>query len=197
MKIALYAFLMVSLFLRIAIAHDETKKYEDYLNEIKTLSGDFTQVNNKGCEATGKIEISRPGKMRLTYNPPSSLLIIANGEWLMTLDQEANEVDYTSLDKTPAVFVLRPHIQFHEDLEVTNLIPKGDITEISLMSKEAQDIGTLTLIFRNNPITLEGWRILDAQGVETRVMLSRVKTNINLSSERFMIKDPSLMQQIF
>src|SRR5690349_14633836 len=76
-------FLVVVLSLSIngAMAMVGTEKYENYLNELKTLAGDFTQVNSQGKTAQGKIQISRPGRMRLAYAPPSSLLIVADGKW--------------------------------------------------------------------------------------------------------------------
>ena len=197
MKAFIYSLSIITLFSKGANAFESVHKYEQYLNGIKTLSGDFTQVNSKGHSITGKIEMSRPGKMRLTYNPPSNLLIIANGKWLITIDRKADEVDYVSLENTPAAFILQPYIQFKGDVEVTTFIPKGETTEISLVRKEEPDAGYLTLVFKENPIALKEWSIIDAQGVETRVILSNTRSNINLAPELFMIKNPNWIQQIF
>ncbi len=180
-----------------AWAIPEMQKFENYLNELKTLSGDFTQTNSKGQRVTGTIQISRPGKMRLDYNPPSSLLIVADGKWLVTYDKEADEVSYVSLDNTPAAFILRPYIQFSGDVAITSIIPKGNATEISLIRKEEPDAGYISLVFSNNPVALKEWSVVDSQGVKTRVVLSQIETNVNLSPDLFMIKSPNLIQQIF
>ena len=135
--------------------------------------------------------------MRLTYNPPSSLLIVADGKWLITKDREADEVDYTSLEKTPAAFILRPHVRFSGDVEVTNVVPRDETTEVSLIRKEEPDAGYITLVFKDNPVALKEWSIIDSQGIETRVILSKVQTNVDLPSGLFHIKKPNLLQQIF
>lgn len=175
----------------------ETQRFEDYLNELKTLSGEFTQTNSNGQRVTGTIQISRPGKMRLDYHPPSSLLVVADGRWLVTYDKEADEVNYVSLDKTPAAFILRPYIQFSGDVAITSIIPKGGATEISLIRKEEPDVGYISLVFSNNPIALKEWSVVDSQGVKTRVVLSKIETHIPLSPHLFVIKNPNLIQELF
>ncbi len=180
-----------------AMAVEGTQPYEAYLNRIKTLSGQFTQVNSKGQQATGQIQMARPGKMRLEYSPPSPLLIVADGKWLITKDREADEVNYSSLDKTPAAFILRPHVRFSGDVEVTNMVPKGDTTEISLIRKEDPDAGYITLVFQDNPIVLKEWSVMDGQGIQTRVILSDLKENVALPHGIFVIESPNLIQRIF
>ena len=180
-----------------ASAFEATQRFEKYLNELKTLSGNFTQINNNGQTVTGTIQISRPGKMRLTYNPPSSLLIVADGKWLITADRAADQVDYVSLDKTPAAFILRPNINFDRDVIVTNIVPKDDATEVSLVRKEEPEAGQITLVFQEDPVVLTEWRVVDAQGAETRVVLSETELNIALDPRLFAIKSPNLIQRIF
>ncbi|MBS0272411.1 MAG: outer membrane lipoprotein carrier protein LolA [Proteobacteria bacterium] len=198
MKKAIY-FLMTLGFISLkGTALPEVRRFENYLNNLKTLSGDFTQINSKGQTVTGTIQIARPGKMRLTYNPPSSLLIVADGKWLITKDREADQVDYVSLENTPAAFILRPHVRFSGDVEITNIVPKnGNMTEISLIRKEEPDAGYITLVFQDNPVALKEWSIVDGQGVETRVILSSIKSNIALPAQLFVIESPNLIQQIF
>lgn len=192
------ALLVLFLSMKDGFAIDGVQKYEDYLNSLKTLSGNFMQINSKGERARGTIQMDRPGKMRLTYTNPSNLLIIADGKWLITKDVQADEVNYISLENTPASFILRPYISFSGDVAITNIIPKGNnMTEISLIRRDDPDTGYITLVFRENPIALKEWKVLDAQGIETRVVLSDVESNIPLQEGLFNIESPTLMQQIF
>lgn len=194
----IYPFITFLLSFKSVMALEGTQKYENYLNGLKTLSGEFTQTNSKGHRASGTLHISRPGKMRLTYSPPSSLLIVSDGTWLITYDKQADETNYTSLDKTPAAFILRSHIRFSGDVAITNVVPRGkNTTEISLIRREDPEAGYITFVFENNPVSLKEWSIVDAQGVTTRVSLSNVRSNIPLPPGLFTIKSPSLLQQIF
>lgn len=180
-----------------AFATHDPKAYENYLNSLKTLSGEFSQVNSKGQKASGIIQISRPGKMRLTYDPPSSLLIVSNGKWLITYDRQADDVNYVSLENTPAAFILRPHIRFSGDVTITRIEPKEGETAISLVRKEEPEMGYITLVFNDNPLSLKEWSVVDAQGIETRVTLSKLQSNIKLPANLFKIESPNLLQRIF
>src|SRR3990167_1429141 len=198
MKKLIYTFIALSLSLKGAMAMEGTEKYENYLNALKTLAGDFTQINSQGNTAQGKIQISRPGKMRLSYNAPSSLLIVADGKWLITKDTQADEINNVSLENTPAAFILRPHVRFGGDVAITNIIPKdNNTTEISLIRTEDPDAGYITLVFQDNPVALKEWSVIDAQGVETRVALSNLKSNVQLPANLFHFETPNLIQQIF
>lgn len=191
------ALIFLGISLKPAWAISGTEKFETYLNSLKTLSGEFVQTNSKGQRVTGTIQISRPGKMRLDYSLPSTLLIVADGKWLVTYDKEADETSYVSLENTPAAFILRPYIQFSGDVAITSIIPKGNATEISLIRKEEPDAGYISLVFTNNPVALKEWSVVDGQGIKTRVVLSGVETNIPLSPNLFIIKSPNLIQQLF
>lgn len=197
-KTLTYAFIVLGFSLQTANAFVETQKYENYLNRLTTLEGNFTQVSSNGQQASGTIQISRPGRMRLNYNPPSPLLIVSDGKWLITYDKQAGESNYTSLDKTPAAFILRSHVRFRGDVEVTNVVPKGEnTTEISLIRKDDPDAGYITLVFQDNPLAFKEWSVIDGQGVTTRVTLSNIRTNMPLPPELFAIESPNLFQQIF
>ena len=50
-----------------------------YLNSIVTLKGGFVQIEPDGNVAEGTVYISKPGKMRFAYNPPSPTLIVSDG----------------------------------------------------------------------------------------------------------------------
>lgn len=198
MKKLVYTFAILSFFLKGAFAMEGTQKYENYLNSWQTLSGDFTQTNSRGKTETGKIQISRPGKMRLTYNPPSPLLIVADGKWLITYDRQEDEVNYVSLENTPAAFILRPQVRFSGDVAITHVIPKEDnTTEISLIRRDDPESGYITLVFEDDPVSLKEWSVVDAQGITTRVRLSNVQTNVQLPTGLFHIESPNLLQQIF
>ena len=56
-----------------------------FIGETRTLSAAFTQVvTNKGKreEASGTLEISRPGKFRWAYSKPYEQLIVGDGKTL-------------------------------------------------------------------------------------------------------------------
>jgi outer membrane lipoprotein-sorting protein len=198
LKILYRVFFLISFYIQNAEAMEDVAKYENYLNGLKTLSGNFTQTNSRGQTSQGQIQIARPGRMRLTYSPPSSLVIVADGKWLVTEDRQADEVNYVSLDKTPAAFILRPQVRFSGDVAITNVVHHDDnTTDVSLIRTEEPDEGYITLVFQDSPVALKEWSVIDPQGIKTRVILSNIQPNVDLPAGLFRVESPNLIQQIF
>jgi outer membrane lipoprotein-sorting protein len=50
-----------------------------YLNNIHTMESHIEQVAADGSDSTGMLYVERPGKLRLQYDPPVPVMIIADG----------------------------------------------------------------------------------------------------------------------
>ncbi len=195
-KILATLFLAFSFQAQAQESHDYSA-YESYLNQLKTFEGHFSHTSN-GKVGTGLLRMSRPWKMRLDYDAPQNLLVLTNKEWLLTYDKDLEESNYLSLSSTPAEFILRPSIKFSGDVEVTNIIRKKDnTTEITLVKRDEHDAGHITLVFNEEPLSLQEWTIVDAQGSRTTVQLDSVKTGVTFPEKIFKFPKPSLMQQVF
>src|SRR6056300_1054064 len=77
------------------------EKAENYLNGINTLQARFLQSNPDGGTLEGDLFISRPGKMRLVYDPPTPMLMVADGVFLIYVDTELNDASHIGLEDTP------------------------------------------------------------------------------------------------
>ena len=197
MKKLFSTLLLLSSFSLSAQEGHDYSRYENYLNGLTTFQGNFSHVSN-GKQASGTLRMSRPWKMRLDYNPPQQLIVVTNEKWLLTYDKDLDESNYVSVSSTPAEFILRPHIQFSGDVEVTNIIRrKDDTTEITLVKRDEHDAGHITLVFQENPLALKDWTIVDAQGSQTRVSLENVKTGVVFPDSLFKFPKPNVVQQIF
>jgi len=79
----------------------DVARIEEYLNGISTLSSEYYQINPDGSVAQGMFYLSRPGKLRFEYVPPSPLLVVGDGVWLHYYDRELGQVNDYPIDKTP------------------------------------------------------------------------------------------------
>jgi len=154
-----------------AIAKD-LKRVSDYLEGIKTLKAKFLQISSTGDTATGQILLSRPKQLRIEYDPPSPILIIADGEYLSYVDKELKQVNHMKVDDTPAAFLLRKKFKFvGGGLTVVGFDKAADTVRVSLVQTKDPLAGELTLVFSDNPLVLRKWTIVDAQGVVTNITL--------------------------
>lgn len=60
-----------------------------YLNGLKTVEADFTQVNSDGTISTGKVFIKRPGRVRFEYASDKTL-VMAGGGQVAVFDPKSN-----------------------------------------------------------------------------------------------------------
>src|SRR4051794_32525542 len=57
-----------------------------YLQALTTARGRFTQIDARGQVTQGQVFMSRPGKARFAYDPPSGLLVVSNGSTVSVWD---------------------------------------------------------------------------------------------------------------
>jgi len=156
-----------------------------YLNEIKTLRADFLQVATNGEIASGKLYMSRPGKIRFEYKPPSPILILSDGTFLIYIDKHLEGMTHFFLSNSPISFLVKKSVRITDDTEIISFSQKANIIRIKLAKLNQIDNGTITLNFTNQPFNLRKWVVADPQGVETTVILSNMEKNITLNPKLF------------
>lgn len=161
-----------------------------YLNNIETLQARFLQVDGRGGVAEGDLYLDRPGKMRLAYDPPTPVLIVADGFYVIYVDLELGEPSYLDIDDTPAAFLLKPEWSFvDESVVVTDIVRQPGVVEITATQVDDPLGGELTFVFTKGPFELRQWRVKDAQSQEITVTLFDTQTGLELDSELFRYED--------
>ena len=187
----LFVMLMICLFAAPAGAAEEPdvavlKKAEDYLNGVATMHARFVQVNADGTSHEGDLYISRPGKMRLVYDPPTKMLMVADGKFLIYVDKEMDDVSHLDLNDTPAGLLLKADLSFSDRAVKLIGVKRGPGTvEITAAQAKEPAAGRLTFVFNEAPFELKQWRVLDAQNKEVRVTLQNSRVGVKLDSKLF------------
>lgn len=170
----------------------DVARAEDYLNGVTTLKARFLQISGNGNQAEGTAYLSRPGKMRLQYDPPSPMLVVADGTFLIVHDKELGEPSYIPLGSTPAGVLVRENVRLiGKDVTVTRVIRLPGVLNVSLVETDEPDAGELTLVFSESPFALRQWRVVDAQGTTTTVSLYESQTGLKLDPKLFEFKNPN------
>jgi outer membrane lipoprotein-sorting protein len=171
-------------------ASEPIARIEAYLNGIDTLRSGFVQINPDGAQVTGELYYERPDKMRLEYDPPSRVLIVAN-EWeVIYHDRRLKQVSHLLTGSTPLGFLLEEEIQLSGDVTVTKVEEGGGELHVTLVQTEEPDQGSITLVFAEQPLELRRWTVVDAQGLPTHVVLNGVETGMPLDDELFVFHNP-------
>ena len=164
----------------------DLKRVEDYLKSLSTLKSRFLQTSSDGSIASGKLFMSRPGKLRFEYDPPASILMISDGIFLIYIDKDLDQVRHVFLKSTPVNFLVREDIRMDGDVTVTKIERSPGLLRLTIRGTDEPEKGSITLIFADKPLALRKWSVIDAQNIRTNVMLTDVETGMTL--------DPSLFQ---
>ncbi len=166
-------------------------RIEDYLNGLKNISADFVQIDDAGGMMRGHLAIARPGKMRVTYTPPSKDFIIADGSsvhiWNEDMQSQTNVDQSTSL----AEFILRDPVKLEGAVTVTKLARFPAKIEVTLIQTNDPGAGSLTLVFEDKPLKLRQWKVIDPQGRSTGVSLENMSTAAKFPDSLFVFIPPN------
>lgn len=170
---------------------DAVKKAEDYLHDLTTVKSRFLQTTQDGTQLFGTFYLSRPGKLRFEYDPPVQDFVVADGIFIYFYDAELGEQSNAPIGQTLADFLLRKDLKLSGDLEVTNVMRGGGLTQISLAQSSDPAAGTLILGFQPNPYALKKWRVIDPTGAVTEVELFEQQAGLKLSDKLFVYRAPA------
>jgi outer membrane lipoprotein-sorting protein len=177
-------------------SEDDLARVEGYLNELRSLRASFVQIAPDGGTATGRVYYQRPDKMRLDYDPPSRLEIIASGWQLVYHDRRLEQVSHLPVRRTPLAFLLQDQISLSGGgVEVTHAERDEEELRITVIQADQPDQGALTLVFGGEPVELRRWAVIDAQGLTTHVLLEEIETDVRLDRSLFVFRDPYIFQR--
>jgi len=173
----------------------ELQRVAGYLNGIRTMTARFQQTAANGGVSSGRLWVSRPGRMRFEYERPNTLALLADAGYVYQWDKELHQTTKIELRSTPAWFILRDPINFGPDVVVTRLEQGGGTIRVTVVEAAHPDLGSLTMAFTENPLSLRQWTVVDQQGRRTTVSLSDVQLGValdpRLSQYQYLFSPPS------
>ena len=174
-----------------AADHADITRIETYFNGIETMQARFLQATSTGAYSEGTFSLWRPGRMRIEYDPPVPILIVADGRSLVYHDTKLMQVSYLGIDDGPAGLLLAERVSLSDTVTVTRFERGARAVRVTVVEKDDPLAGSLTLIFEDRPLVFRKWIIADAQGVETTVSLLGPRFGIPLDPELFRFVDPT------
>ncbi|HYD89542.1 MAG TPA: outer membrane lipoprotein carrier protein LolA [Vitreimonas sp.] len=157
------------------------------LNSIQRLQGRFVQTSPDGSRAAGTFYMQRPGRLRFEYDPPATMLIVADGSVVALRDTALRTTERTPLRSTPLSLILGERIDLERNARIIRVSREGPWTLVTARDRRGQADGTITLQFNNGE--LRSWDVVDATGARTRITLSNVTQPASLDRSLFRLPD--------
>ena len=159
------------------------------LNTVQRLQGRFVQTSPDGGRAGGAFYLQRPGKLRFQYDPPASLLIVADGSVVSLRDTALRTTERTPLRSTPLNLILGARIDLARDARITRVARSGPWIMITARDRGGQTDGQITLQFHGPNAELRSWDVIDATGARTRITLAGVTQPASFQNSLFRLED--------
>ena len=156
-----------------------------YLDGFSELKGRFVQTDSRGAVSSGTLYLKRPGYARFAYDPPSSLLVVADGHNVSITDPRLKTNDRYPLSFTPLSLVLSKHVRLDRGVLITRVSHLGDGFALTARDASHRAQGQVILTFRSNPLRLSEWVMTDAEGQTTRIRLTSLSPTSGLDSSLF------------
>ncbi len=167
----------------------DVKKAEAYLQGLNTAKADFIQTSSLGSRLSGQFYLDRPGRLRFNYNEVKDF-VVADGIFIYFYDSQLGEQSNAPIGQTLADFLLREDLSLHGDLAVQQIYKKDGFTYLTVVQSDDPAVGHIELVFSEVPYELERWRVTDAQGETTEVVLKNMQKGLKLDNDLFGYKDP-------
>lgn len=173
-------------------ARADLARIEDYLNNLTTIDTQFVQLSEDGF-VKGRLRLSRPGDMRIDYEPPVPVEVVASGFLLMYHDRELGQTSFLPVSETPAYFLLRDKIDLADGLTVTKFQREAAVLRVTLVETDNPDAGEITIAFEDRPLRLVKWRVIDATGnvIDVALVDPRFGVTFDNASDLFSTADPA------
>jgi outer membrane lipoprotein-sorting protein len=166
------------------------QQIQAYLNSIHSLKARFLQIAPDGSQSGGTVWLERPGRMRFQYDAPSPFLLVAGAGLLVFHDSQLQQTTNIPLGSTPLGILLAADISLSGDITVTGFSHPPGQYQLSVVRTASPGDGTLTMVFSDDPLSLRGWTVVDAQRRETRVSLYDVQLGGQFDASLFHFIDP-------
>lgn len=171
------------------------RQVEGYLNSLTSLKAHFLQIGPDGRTSTGTAWLQRPGRMRFEYDKPSQLLLVAGHGQVVVRDNQSDQTSTIPMEQTPLGLLLRDHVTLQGDVTVTSFSHAPGRLQLTAVKTAASGDGSLTLVLGEQPLSLLGWSVVDAQGRETQLRLTDIVQGGNFDAKLFTYSDPNAFGQ--
>ena len=160
-----------------------------YLNGIVTLKGGFMQIEPSGSVDEGVFYISKPGKMRFEYKPPSPTLIVADGHTVAVANTRLNTVDRYPLSETPLGLILNDGIDLRHNSQLVSVDHQQGSIVIGMRTSSNRTKANIALVFSEPEYELRQWTVIDNQGLATTVAVRALVPGTPLPASLFVLPD--------
>ena len=173
--------------LSVADTNSIISKIQDGWNEIQTMSGEFSQLDMDGNRETGKFYLSKPYLSKFIYSNKNED-IVTNESLLRIVDKEGFQIDSYAIGGNVLKKLLANNLDINKEFRIDYAIENEFSYEISAGIKNNSSLSKVILTFNKNTAELKNWQIFDELNNKTVLEFTKIKKNIFISQNLFVVR---------
>lgn len=164
-----------------------------YLNGTRSLTAGFIQMNPNGSVSEGTFYLSRPGRLRFEYRPPSPFLIVATGGKIHMRNSRLNTLESYSIQDTPLGLLVGENIDLKRNPNVLGIDRRPGELLLRARTSTNRTQDNINIVFSTEGgLAIRSWTVRDGQG-NTSVLFRDLQAGTALPETLFAVpvKAPS------
>ena len=160
---------------------------EDNWNEIKSMSGQFEQIDQEGNIFNGQFFFLKPFKSKFKYEGREED-IITNQSLMVVVDKEGHRIDSFPIGFRILKKLLSENIIIENEFDIISLTDENNFYHLMLKVKDDKSDDQIKFVFDQQSLDLKKWEIYDEFGNKTVFKFTKIKKNIFISQNLFVVK---------
>ena len=159
-----------------------------YLQNLKILKANFSQINPDDTISSGTILIKRPGRMRFEYNKPDKTLVLVSAGALAIFDPKGDEKPITyPIKNNPISLILKGEVDLLNSAIVAKYKVSAEKAILTIRDPKKPQQGSVELVFVGTKPELEKFSIKNENGSSTSISLKDIEYPKKLNETLFSI----------
>ena len=160
---------------------------EDNWNEIKSMSGQFEQIDQEGNIFNGQFFFLKPFQSKFKYDGREED-IITNQSLMVVVDKEGYQIDSFPIGDSILKKLLSEDILIENEFDIISLTDENNFYYLLLKIKDDKSDNQIKFVFDRQSLDLKKWEIYDEFSNKTVFKFTKIKKNIFISENLFVVK---------
>ncbi len=168
-------------------SNDIISEIEKNWNKTKSMSGTFIQLDTDGNYSEGNFYFLKPYLSKFEYTDKQEK-VITNETLLRLVDKDGYQIESYSIGNNILKNLLSNNIDIKKEFDVISFQIEENSYNLWFKSKDGLTNQSLQLFFDKNTLDLKKWEIFDELNNKTVLEFTKIKKNIFISQNLFVVK---------
>ena len=187
MKQFFFSIILTFLIITSSLANETITSIENNWNQIKSMSGEFEQVDSEGKLSRGQFFFLKPYHSKFQYQDRNED-IITNKSLMLVVDKEGFKIESYAIGNNILKKLLSDNLNINNEFDIISFLKKNEFYEMILKIKKNKSYNQIKLSFDKVTLNLKKWEISDEFDNKTVFKFTKIKKNIFISQNLFVVK---------